>query len=359
MPSVNPKSKAEQRFLLSKHIPYELKAARGPLAVALQLGGLPGLLLMALCRERQGIYSTLCEAQELKSILKWCMFQIEKAERAAKAGEPSLAERAKESHARIVERAKRERERQERYLERCAGRPSGNPAVIKSECRVIRPSDQVVDQVLAEMTAQGPSPEVEEESTPVVEERSSTHNWSTACKGEMGVRLAFNIDRVLQEIRGPVLEDETLWPDDNAEELKLHRSTDALLEEIRLGPSVDPPTEVCDLDAGAGGNEVLPVAVEEVAGAASTIATEPSPLDGDSAWSLLCAVPDFAPSDLEELSSALDQHPEMHSIALVAAITRAKLTLSNVSSWTAPDAPLEIGAGDLVVLLRSALRGVR
>ena len=93
--------------------------------------------------------------------------------------------------------------------------------------------------------------------------------------------------------------------------------------------------------------------------AASKLTAEPSQLDGDSAWGLLCPVPEFSPADLQELVSALDQHAEMASISLVAAITRAKLTLRGISPWTAPDAPLQIGAGDLVVLLRSALRGVR
>ena len=94
---------------------------------------------------------------------------------------------------------------------------------------------------------------------------------------------------------------------------------------------------------------------------AAEVTAEPSTFDGDSAWSLLCAVPDFAPSDLKELSSAsaLDQHPEMQSIALVAAITRAKLTMNGISSWSKPDAPNEIGAGDLLILLKNALHGVR
>ena len=119
---------------------------------------------------------------------------------------------------------------------------------------------------------------------------------------------------------------------------------------------MDPPQlEVAPLDAGAG--DVAEVVISD-AGAAEVTA-EPSQMDGESAWGLLCPVPEFSPSDLQELTAALDQHAEMQSIALVAAITRAKLTLSGISPWTAPDAPLEIGAGDLVVLLRSALRGVR
>ena len=45
-------------------------------------------------------------------------------------------------------------------------------------------------------------------------------------------------------------------------------------------PLVDPLAAVCDLDAGTGGNMVLPVVVEEDAGAASTLTAEPS-FDGD------------------------------------------------------------------------------
>ena len=315
---------------------------------------------MALCRERQGLYSTLDEVKELQKILKWCMYQLEKAEREELQSMPSLEERAESSHALIVARSKIDREARERsHLERCVGRPSGNPARLQSECRVIRPATEVADRVLAELAAQGPSPEVEEESTPVIEESAPTRNGNYSRKriGECGQRIGFNIDRVLREIRGPVFEDESLWPDDNADELKLHRSLDALLEAIKTESLVVPRLEVAPL-VGAD-DEVLPVVVEEVAGAASTITAEPSPFDGDSAWSLLCAVPDFSPCDLEELASALDQHSELQGIALVAAITRAKLTLSGISSWTKPDEPIEIGAGDLLVLLRSALRGVK
>tara|TARA_B100001059_G_C17552439_1_gene435963 strand:+ start:110 stop:607 length:498 start_codon:yes stop_codon:yes gene_type:complete len=155
-------------------------------------------------------------------------------------------------------------------------------------------------------------------------EPAPTRSHSRRAKGECGQRLARNIERVLEEIRSAV---------------------------------DSPQLEVVPLDAGAG--DVSEVVMSD-AGAAEVTA-EPSPFDGDSAWSLLCAVPDFAPSDLKELSSAssaLDQHPEMQSIAFVAAITRAKLTMNGISSWSKPDAPIEIGAGDLLILLKSALHGV-
>ena len=115
----------------------------------------------------------------------------------------------------------------------------------------------------------------------------------------MGERLGGKIDKLLHEIRNPAIDKEDEQP------------------------TVDPPAEVCDLDAG--GNEVLPVVIEEVAGqtplqsngtdqfgsglagavelnrseAASTLTAEPSQLDGDSAWGLLCPVPEFSPADLQ------------------------------------------------------------
>ena len=408
MPSPNPKTKKEQLFLLSQQVPYEHRAARGPLAAAYELGGLHGLLLMALCRERQGLYSTLDEVKELQKILKWCMYQLEKADREARAGEPSIAQRAESSHALLVARSKVDREARERsHLERCVGRPSGNPARLQSECRVIRPATEVADRVLAELAAQGPTPLLEEvESTPEINDESGldqardaclnhpagcsdsrsadggectaavvrhrcsdaigtvenelpvtpepapTRDWSYSrqTKGECGIRIGFLLDRVLHEIRNTVFEDESTWEEPEFP----YELANSVLEELRS--SVDPPLkESVTLDAGAG--DVAEVVISDAG--ASEVTAEPSQLDGDSAWSLLCAVPDFAPSDLEELASALDQHPEMHSIGLVAAIGRAKLTMSGISSWSKPDEPITIGAGDLLVLLRSALRGVK
>ncbi len=84
----------------------------------------------------------------------------------------------------------------------------------------------------------------------------------------------------------------------------------------------------------------------------------PSPF-GETAWGLLCdGAEDFSPSDLQELKSATDAHAELRSIAMVAAIGRAKVTMGGISPWTAPDAPVEIAAGDLLLLLRSALKGI-
>jgi hypothetical protein len=225
---------------------------------------------------------------------------------------------------------------------------------------VIRPAAVVADRVLAELSSQGPSPEAEEESTPVVEEAGTTRNWnySRKPKGEVGERLGGKIDKLLEEIRSPVeveREDESAWTDDDADALKVERSTDALLEAIKAESLVVPRIEVAPL---VGADEVAEVVVEEVAGAASTIATEPSPLN-ESAWGLLCdGIEDFSPGDLQELASALDSNSQLNAIALVASIGRAKSVLGGISPWTATDAPITIGAGDLVVLLRSALRGV-
>jgi len=365
MPSPHPKGSAEKQFSMAKHIPYELKAARGPLAVALQLGGLRGLLLMALCRERQGLYSTLCEAQELQSILKWCMFQIEKAEREAKAGEPSLAERAEESHARIVERAKRERERQERrHLERCAGRPSGNPAVIKSECRVIRPAAVVADRVLVELSSQGSSPEAEVESTPEVEERSSTPkgNYSRKRIGECGMRIGSNIDMVLRQIRGPQIEDESTWEEPEFP----YELANSILEEIRFS-SVREPSK--PLGAGAQGTD------DTVAGRGSSDFTIPesglslevkakapsaiSEFD-TSVWAKLTQ-PDCGTDcgSLEGLIDALDSSPELRSAALLRSMGRYRDVLDALPSDAPIDTPLTVTAVDVLVLIKTVMSRLR
>ena len=73
---------------------------------------------------------------------------------------------------------------------------------------------------------------------------------------------------------------------------------------------------------------------------------------------MLCGVEDFSPSDLQELTQALDATPELNAIALVASIGRAKAVLGGVSPWAAPDQPVEVAVSDLLVLLRTALKRV-
>ena len=78
------------------------------------------------------------------------------------------------------------------------------------------------------------------------------------------------------------------------------------------------------------------------------------------AWGLLCnQVEDFSPDDLETLKAAIDANPELAAIALVASIGRAKAVLSGVNPFASPDEPVTVAVGDLLLLLRSALRGVR
>ena len=86
-----------------------------------------------------------------------------------------------------------------------------------------------------------------------------------------------------------------------------------------------------------------------------------APVEGQpTAWGLLCdQVEDFSPSDLQELKAAIDANPELAAIALVASIGRANAVLSGVNPFASPDEPEPMAVGGLLLLLRSALRGVR
>ena len=86
-----------------------------------------------------------------------------------------------------------------------------------------------------------------------------------------------------------------------------------------------------------------------------------APVKGQpTAWGLLCdQVEDFSPSDLQEVKDAIDANPELAAIALVASIGRAKAVLNRVKPFALPDEPVTVAVGDLLLLLWSALRGVR
>ena len=94
---------------------------------------------------------------------------------------------------------------------------------------------------------------------------------------------------------------------------------------------------------------------------AATRKRSPAPEKGQpTAWGLLCdEVEDFTPADLQELKAAIDANPELNAIALIASIGRAKAVLSGVNPFASPDEPVTVAVGDLLLLLRSALRGMR
>ena len=149
------KTGLESRLSTGGWVPYEIKAARAPVAVAYALGGLESVLWVTMCRQAQGLYSTETERLELDDLQRLCMFALEKQEREERENQKLKAE---STQALLVERAKRERKEEERrYLERCAGRPLSSSKRLKSECKVIRPAAVVADKVLAELAAQGPS----------------------------------------------------------------------------------------------------------------------------------------------------------------------------------------------------------
>lgn len=87
----------------------------------------------------------------------------------------------------------------------------------------------------------------------------------------------------------------------------------------------------------------------------------PAPEKGEpTARGLLCdEVEDFSPLDRRELKAAIDANPELNAFALTASIGWAKALLSRVNSFASADEPVTVAVGDLLLLLRSALRGVR
>lgn len=87
----------------------------------------------------------------------------------------------------------------------------------------------------------------------------------------------------------------------------------------------------------------------------------PAPEEGQpTAWGLLCdEVEEFTPADLQELKAAVDANPELAAIALFYSICRANAVLSGVNPLASPDEPVTVAVGDLLLLLRSALRGMR
>ena len=155
-------------------------------------------------------------------------------------------------------------------------------------------------------------------------------------------------------------------------------------------PSVDPPVEVGDLDAGAGGAEVMPVVVEDAgqtplpcneadqfdsddegacclnrAGADSP-STDPSPKQADwrefqeSAWDRLTATIDGGqPETLEELIDGLNDSAELRSAALLRSMERFRDCLDGLPADTPLEAPQELPAGDVLVLVRALMSRLR
>lgn len=259
------KTALELRLSMNHKTSEAMKSARRSCVGAYELGGAKGVLWITLCRDAQGLYTSLAELDELLKLQKLAMDRMESEEQAGRVTPAPTREREEASHSRIVERAKADSEAEERrFLERCAGQSLGSPRKIQSECKVIRPSDSVAEKVLAEMAAQGPSPLLEdEESTPEINEESgldqagdacidhpagdgdsrnasteqranlatgehdlpdlratsgltpdpaSTRAWSTNCKGEVGERLGGKIDKLLHEIRNPAIDKEDEQP---------------------------------------------------------------------------------------------------------------------------------------------------
>jgi len=367
------KTRLQNRLLLEKRVCSEVMAARRPVAGAYQQGGVVAALWLILFREAKGIYSSGTEFDELMELKRLAGLEINAAEREEEKNRPTLEQRAEASHQKLLERSMADREAEKRrHLERCGAQPSGSPAVIKSECRVIRPSDQVVDQVLSELAAQGPSPEVEEESTPATEEQSSTSKGDYSRKriGECGMRIGANIDMVLREIRGPQFENQRLWPTEEieeADELKLHRSLDALLEFIRSDSSVDPPSkplgaEAQGTDDTVAGRGPSDFTIPESGLSLEVKAKAPSAISefDTSVWAKLTE-PDCGTDcgSLEGLIDALDASPELRSASLLRSMGRYRDVLDALPSDAPIDTPLTVTAVDVLVLIKAVMSRLR
>jgi hypothetical protein len=115
----------------------------------------------------------------------------------------------------------------------------------------------------------------------------------------------------------------------------------------------DPPAcEAVPRGAGPGAGVVEP---------SGALAPTPCPsqleLDG-SAWDRLVAA-NIAPGDLGELIELLEVNPTVRSTALMFALARSRELLEQVASSAPIDAPLTIGAADLIVLTRAAMARLR
>ena len=77
-----------------------------------------------------------------------------------------------------------------------------------------------------------------------------------------------------------------------------------------------------------------------------------------SAWALCVGVTDFIPATLVDLVDAMDNIPNLEAAAMVAAITHASYVMRDVDKMAAPGDSVSLPVGDLLVLLRAAMKRV-
>ena len=78
-----------------------------------------------------------------------------------------------------------------------------------------------------------------------------------------------------------------------------------------------------------------------------------------SVWEWLSAPDGGQPVSIADLIRALETHPEFRSAALLRSIDRVRDCLDQLPTHTDIDAPQEVWAGDLVVLIRALLTRFR
>ena len=79
----------------------------------------------------------------------------------------------------------------------------------------------------------------------------------------------------------------------------------------------------------------------------------------DSAWGLVCGIERFSPDDLQTQADCIDEHPELRSSALLAALCRAQAVLAQTPTNAPPAALVGIPAGDLLTMVTALMQRLR
>ena len=79
----------------------------------------------------------------------------------------------------------------------------------------------------------------------------------------------------------------------------------------------------------------------------------------ESVWQWLTAPVGGQPDTLQEMMTALEQSPEFRSAAFLRSIDRLRDSLDQLPTHTPLDAPQEVLAGDLLVVVRALLTRLR
>jgi len=143
----------------------------------------------------------------------------------------------------------------------------------------------------------------------------------------------------------------------------LHLDLEPEAEEEHTELSGDPPADRSVTDAGLGSTEAIPVVADR---GADPTATDPSSVTPDwrefqeSAWGRLTATIDGGqPESLGELIDALNESAELRSAALLRSMERFRDCLDGLPADTPLEAPQELPAVDVLVLVKALMSRLR